>query len=1541
MNTAVAGTYSVKYTVKDSSNNSVTVTRTVKVFAAGSIITVSPAALVFDSQDISAGASAPLTLTVTNIGNGPLTLTTTGLKLSGTNPGDFVIVSNGIPTAGIAPGGTAAIQVAFDPSAIGVRSAILTINNNAKNSTAYAVNLAGTGTELPKVPNVVGMTQAEAATAITTAGFIVGAVTEQNNDTVPAGQVISQDPAAGSSAIPNSAVALVVSKGSEPTTVTSFAINNGDSSTVSTAVTLNNICTGNPTEYMASESTDFSGASWQPYSSALSFTLSTGDGVKIVYFKVRNVSGESGIVSDAISLSQTLGYVFDCTWGSNGTGNSQFNRPWGVALDASGNIYVTDMNNNRIQKFTVNGTYLTQWGTVGTGNGQFNCPSGIAVDSEGNIFVVDTYNSRIQKFASDGTFLTTWGSYGSGNGQFWGDQNIGFGPVGIAIDSSNNVYVVDGCNRRIQKFTAEGAYLTQWGGYGSNNGQFVYPIGVAVDRSHNIYVTDFGNYRIQKFTEDGTYLTQWGSQGTGDGQFDEPCGVAVDVSGIVYVTDRRNNRIQKFMADGIYLTQWGSDGSNNGQFKYPRFIAVDTSGNVYVADQINNRIQKFKPSVSESTIMLPGNVPLTMVWCPAGTLMMGRRSGEQDSSTNEDPQHQVTLQGFWMGKYELTKAQWTALMGTTPWSGKSYVLNDPNSPAIYVSWNDIQLFITALNSYTGLTFRLPSEAQWEYAARAGTSTRFYWGDDLNYSQINNYTWYWGNCMSEQYAHTVGHKQPNAWGLYDIIGNVYEACQDWYHSDYTNAPTDGSAWESPAGTNRVGRGGGWTATTTYCRSAYRVYGSPTNSSYYDVGFRLACLDPNIQKPVPQVTSFSLNNGDTSTNNSTVTLNNVCTNAPTYFMASESSNFAGATWQTYSTTPTFTLSSGNGLKAVYFKVKNAAGESPVVNDTITLSGQAQAAFEADKVRAVSGDTVTFTDTSDPGAEVIASYGWDFGDGTTGNGATATHVYNLAGTYTVTHTIMTATHTETVAKQNYIAVYASTPLDNYIRTPLPDPAFSYELKNTVDYGDSIVFYFLMNAQTWRTLAEVDKPLWQNWVTIIQPKSITNSRVMLIVSGGSNTGGMPTVDSAFRDIATSTGSVVVVINRIPSEPLIFPSDPLGMTSRNEDDIIAYSFWQYLQTGDDTWPLLLPMVKSTVRAMDLVQNFMPTAPAPVTIKDFVLVGASKRGWTSWLTACTDGRVAAIAPMVIEILNANEQMDHNREVYGKYAEAVSPFTKMNIFWSWHTPAGKNLLSIIDPYSYRDRLTMPKLIFSATGDQYFCPDSSQFYINQLSGDNALSIIPNVDHGLGDYVNVVPPLVAWYVSLLPGKTACPKLTWTASDTEINVTSNVTPTSVVMWTATSANRDFRLESGIASPWTSIPLTPVGVNQYRAQPAPNGNLWTGFYIQMTFANTVAGVSKPYVLSTELRVSPPLNSVAPVANFAGVPPIPVNGHEILFSDLSTIGTGPILSWQWNFGDGTTFDTQSLQDFAHTYATAGTYPVTLTVTSVAGTSSTTLDVVVP
>jgi DNA-binding beta-propeller fold protein YncE len=316
--------------------------------------------------------------------------------------------------------------------------------------------------------------------------------------------------------------------------------------------------------------------------------------------------GQTGSLIPTVDASNSAkNYTFLMALDSPNFGDEETNiedllpQPEGIDVDRDGNVFVNEIGENRINIFDANGTLKSTWGSSGEDLGQFSHPHGNEVEDENNedvndvyIYIADQNNDRIQKFSKDGTFITTWGEEGEGNGQFLHTH-------GIDLDSDGNVYVSDRDQPSIQKFSSDGTFIKKWGSEGTADGQFIQPWDVSVSHDDRIFVPDFGNNRIQIFSKDGDFITSWGAAGSGPGQFDGPAVVAFDSEDNVYVTDSGNHRVQKFTSDGTFITEWGEEGQSNGQFSMPEGLAVDTSsGKVYVSDTSNNNVQVFAPSES-------------------------------------------------------------------------------------------------------------------------------------------------------------------------------------------------------------------------------------------------------------------------------------------------------------------------------------------------------------------------------------------------------------------------------------------------------------------------------------------------------------------------------------------------------------------------------------------------------------------------------------------------------------------------------------------------------------------------------------------------------------------------------------------------------------------------------------------------------------------------------------------------------------------------------------------------------------------------------
>jgi hypothetical protein len=343
----------------------------------------------------------------------------------------------------------------------------------------------------------------------------------------------------------------------------------------------------------------------------------------------------------------------------------------------------------------------------------------------------------------------------------------------------------------------------------------------------------------------------------------------------------------------------------------------------------------------------------------------------------------------------------------------------------------------------------------------------------------------------------------------------------------------------------------------------------------------------------------------------------------------------------------------------------------------------------------------------------------------------------------------------------------------------------------------------------------------------------------------------------------VVGVLKQVPNEKMVFAGD--GGYDRTEDEIIAYTYDKFMTTGDETWPLLLPMAKSAVKAMDAITDFCSKRPAMVNkpavkVEKFFVTGASKRGWTTWLTGAADRRVTGIMPMVIDVLDMKTQMQHHIDSYGYFAPAVYDYCQMNIFerllkanFDDSKDPAANLLKIVDPYQYRGRFgKTAKYIITATGDEFFLSDAAEKYIYNLPGPTYLHSVPNTQHSLEDDAAITS--LAGFYNAHVMYARIPKTTFTSYDSysgsySIQLQTDTSPLSVNLWQAyNSKGRDFRIDT-IGKAWYKTTLPNNWDNIYTATveyPEINEG-WKAMMVQAKFYSPLYGC--PYVFNSPIHV--------------------------------------------------------------------------------------------
>ena len=420
---------------------------------------------------------------------------------------------------------------------------------------------------------------------------------------------------------------------------------------------------------------------------------------------------------------------------------------------------------------------------------------------------------------------------------------------------------------------------------------------------------------------------------------------------------------------------------------------------------------------------------------------------------------------------------------------------------------------------------------------------------------------------------------------------------------------------------------------------------------------------------------------------------------------------------------------------------------------------------------------------------------------------------------------------------ALTPETALQGYLNNG--DKTYRWEVKETYQVGEAKAYSLLLTSQQWHEY------VWTHQLTILVPTENNYDAALLFITGGSNKKGLPNWNGrddkllqALGGLATKNKSIVALLRQAPNQPLY--------GKLTEDALISYTLHQFKEDGDYSWPLLFPMVKSAVRAMDAVQQFAEETLRH-EVKRFVVSGASKRGWTTWLTGASDSRVVAIAPMVIDILNMPVNLDYQVKMWKDYSVQIEDYVKLGIPQTATSEKGQAITTMVDPYSYRKKLTMPKMLFMGTNDEYWTVDAIKHYIDSIPGQNFVHYVPNVGHDLGDQKQALAALSAFFgatVANKPYPDCQPSLTYGKKGITLKVQASPgVLVDAILWSTNSTDTDFRNEKWEGKSLNLKKKTPVITS---TQPYPvNG--YRAFYLDLKYKDANGG---EYTESTRMYVS-------------------------------------------------------------------------------------------
>lgn len=421
----------------------------------------------------------------------------------------------------------------------------------------------------------------------------------------------------------------------------------------------------------------------------------------------------------------------------------------------------------------------------------------------------------------------------------------------------------------------------------------------------------------------------------------------------------------------------------------------------------------------------------------------------------------------------------------------------------------------------------------------------------------------------------------------------------------------------------------------------------------------------------------------------------------------------------------------------------------------------------------------------------------------------------------------------------VTPETALQRYLENG--DTTYEWQVKDSFKLGDVKAYDILLTSQNWR------EHVWKHQLTIFVPENIAYDGALLFVTGGSLKDGEPNWKTHEKDggesepmalLANKNRAITAVIRQVPMQPL-YDGDLV------EDQLISFTLHNYKKDKDFTWPLLFPMVKSAVRGMDAVQEFSKQH-LNENINRFTISGASKRGWTTWLTGASDKRVEAIGPMVIDVLNMPVNLDYHLEAWNDYSEQINDYIKLEIPQTVNSKDGHALTQMIDPYSYRANLTMPKIIFIGTNDEYWPVDAIKNYIKDIPGENYIHYTPNAGHNLDGGEKALKALGGFWAQTL-AKKPYDDLTYQIDTDQTSATLTVDShadnlISAYVWSADSTDRDFRDEE-----WQSMQLKPSEDGEVVEKIEFPEKGYKAFYIDMEFKDANGG---SYTKSTRMYLA-------------------------------------------------------------------------------------------